>query len=782
MLIELEKILPEEMARKKRFTPRKNKKPAYPAGVSWNEPQYWHTLNNVKTVKQQGGRDYKKEPPKESEWIAWNVDVDFVLNGSDILAFDFDHVLQGGKFVSEEARGIFLFLQSLGAYSETSISGTGIHSFLRYQGTVRLDAKLKDCEGAHIEVYCGNVSKKISITGKPFGEKVDGFGIGHEEEIREFLETLKEQVEPEKPVQETLKPAKESDVPDDYRARKMLQYIPPSIPYDTWIRVGMALKNCGILFGEWDAWSKGDPATYQKSTTAEKMKMWQGFGRTGRPVEIGTLHDIAKTYGYREADTTREWYATHTKGERYAAEKKQDSQTAAEKDLLQYPLTDYGNAERIRDRHGKDMLFIDGECWTRWDGKKWVKPTRDKFPSDLLNMAADVMREARQQSEGDTEKTKYFLRAECAAYVRNALEMARGLMHIDAGALDSDEWLLNVGNGLLDLNSIQLTEHRRDAYCTRITAAEYHEGCHVGSLWEKTVSEILPDNDTRRFIQKWAGYSLCGSTREEKILFLHGAGGNGKGTLCESIQAAMGDYAQTFDTEIFLQSRNDGHNGGAAASPEIAKLKGARFALGAETEHGRKLSSAKLKNLTGGDTITARMLHGNPFSFRPQCKFLLASNYLPQLRDATDQGVRRRLLIVPFNAKIEPDLNRKAALREQKELDAILSWCVEGLKAWKKEGLGVPPAEITTATNSFFDGSDMVQDFLEEYCTEAKCGGVPVAEALKAYRDFSGVPIDRKSFIELMERHGHKKTKLRTQGGKYCFPLIQLVNGGIMGQ
>ena len=193
-------------------------------------------------------------------------------------------------------------------------------------------------------------------------------------------------------------------------------------------------------------------------------------------------------------------------------------------------------------------------------------------------------------------------------------------------------------------------------------------------------------------------------------------GGSGKGTFINTIAYALGDYADTVDIEVFLTSRNDGHGGGANASPEIAKLAGIRAAMASESGIGRKLNEAKVKNMTGRDDLTARFLHGNPFTFSPVVKFVLSSNYLPSVHDSTDDGMRRRLVIAPFMENLEDirDIHLKERLKTPDEMAAVLAWCVDGCLKWQKEGLGTPPRRFLQQAGAYYADSDTLQQFLDD--------------------------------------------------------------------
>ncbi|SEA36478.1 phage/plasmid primase, P4 family, partial [Selenomonas ruminantium] len=430
------------------------------------------------------------------------------------------------------------------------------------------------------------------------------------------------------------------------------------------------------------------------------------------------------------------------------------------------PATDTGNAERLKLVHGDNIKYLPekgrGCAWVVWDGKKWGA----RYESSIYGRVSETMELAQKAvrvyaPEGVAEKLYKFLVNSCNQNkIDSCLKRAREMLEGRITDFDKDGYLLNVQNGIIDLKTGKLLPHDRERMCSKVCRAEYKpELMGLPSLWTKTLETIIPDEAERQYLQKWAGYMLIGSAPEEKLLFLYGEGGCGKGTFANTLGYMMGDYADTVDIEIFLASRNDGHAGGAAASPEIAKLAGVRVAMASESGIGRKMNDAKVKNMTGRDDITARFLYGQPFTFSPAVKFVLQSNYLPAVHDSTDTGIRRRLVIAPFMENFEDnrDVFLKEKLKEPENLAAVLAWCVEGCQLWQNEGLGKEPERYQRAAGTFYEDSDTLQQFLDSECIIGEPGSkarVKVNVFLSKYTEWVGERMKRKTLITMMRRKG----------------------------
>ena len=215
---------------------------------------------------------------------------------------------------------------------------------------------------------------------------------------------------------------------------------------------------------------------------------------------------------------------------------------------------------------------------------------------------------------------------------------------------------------------------------------------------------------------------LTGSTREQCIFFLYGDGSNGKSTFLDVLADLFGSYAMNAQSETITARRQSD-----SPRADIARLKGARLVTISECPADVWLDEAIVKQLTGGDTVTARYLYGREFEFKPEFKLIMATNYKPRIR-GTDSGIWRRIRLVPFTQTIpedKQDLQLPDKLRA--ELPGILNWALEGLRRWMQASAGgkrrgLPPcAAVDNATAEYRGEQDRLKQFLED-CTEPALG------------------------------------------------------------
>ena len=274
-------------------------------------------------------------------------------------------------------------------------------------------------------------------------------------------------------------------------------------------------------------------------------------------------------------------------------------------------------------------------------------------------------------------------------------------------------------------------------------------------------------------MQKFTGYCLTGSTEEEKFLIAYGPGGCGKGTFFETVAAVLGDYKTVVPIDTLLAGTF--YTNGEGPTSELAKLAGKRYVLSSECNKCRRLDEAKVKLLTGGDTVSARRLNANSFEFRPAFKLILQTNHLPNISDSLDNGLRRRLVIIPFEAKIERrDLKLKQKLQTAENLSACLAWCVEGARLWKKEGLHDLPEAAKKAASHFYEENDLLQQWLDER-TEPSLGNLQHTKALDNFNQWlligGNYKWRRKRFSDAMLAHGFTKVRM---GCGYCYENLCL--------
>lgn len=249
-------------------------------------------------------------------------------------------------------------------------------------------------------------------------------------------------------------------------------------------------------------------------------------------------------------------------------------------------------------------------------------------------------------------------------------------------------------------------------------------------MWRQFLLDATgEDEDVIAFIQNWFGYLLTGQTDEQVLLFVHGPGGNGKSVFLNIMSRILGDYSKTAAMDTFTKSKGDRH------PTDLAMLCGARSVSVSETEDGRGWSESRIKQLTGGDEVTARFMHRDFFTFRPGFKLTIVGNHQPVLKDV-DPAMRRRLLILPFTHQpkvIDPDLEKKLWA----EAPQILSWAVRG--CLERSVCGLPrPATVQLATEQYFEEQDLFSQWLEECCEMTNAHSfVPASDLFQSWRRFA---------------------------------------------
>jgi len=242
----------------------------------------------------------------------------------------------------------------------------------------------------------------------------------------------------------------------------------------------------------------------------------------------------------------------------------------------------------------------------------------------------------------------------------------------------------------------------------------FYDATAKSELWDSFLRTVTNDDQALiQFLQICTGYSLTGSTSEERMFFVYGLAATGKSTFMEAIKNMMGDYAKTASFDAFLsQSRSGGPR------DDIAELAGSRLVASTEVDKGKKLADSLIKQLTGGDMVSARFLFKPLFEFRPTFKLWLVANDAPKATD-TDTGLWRRVLRVPFEHEI-PEGERDATVKSKLTNvtisgAAILAWAMAGCLLWQQFGLIVPTA-VKKSTDAYRDENNPLKEFYADCC------------------------------------------------------------------
>ncbi len=425
------------------------------------------------------------------------------------------------------------------------------------------------------------------------------------------------------------------------------------------------------------------------------------------------------------------------------------------------PRTELGNAERFLNRHGADVRHCSKSGWYVWDGKRWKgdseKDVVEKMKDTVLSIEEEAVLLAQRREEGAADMSKWCNTSQTYSRINAALKLACSDPQISLGMgdFDADPMLLNLENGTFDLRTHQLRQHSKGDNITRLSRTNF---CAAAECPEflKFIERILPDADIRAFVQRWFGYCLTGDNGEQRIFIAHGEGANGKSQLLELMRKLVGpDYAMR---SIFETFRRNGKHG--ETRNDLARFKGIRHVLTSESGEGVELDESLIKEVTGGDAITARFLYGEFFDFVPQFKLTFSTNHKPEIH-GTDHAIWRRICLVPFELVI-PEREREENIHERllrDEASGILNWLLVGLRDQQEAGLN-PPRKILAATEEYRSEEDIVGQFLRDRC-EIGAGfaqqSSELHEAYSKYAEKNGYKaLNQKGLNNNLRRKGYK--------------------------
>ncbi len=440
------------------------------------------------------------------------------------------------------------------------------------------------------------------------------------------------------------------------------------------------------------------------------------------------------------------------------------------------PLTDTGNGLRLVDAYGSDLRYCAvWKKWMIWRGQRWEQDGLHKIFMLAKQTAVEILQETKQALIEGNDQAKAIGNWAFKSQDRTRLEAmvwaAQSELAVTPDVFDRDVMLLNFRNGTLDLGSMNFRNHDRDDLITKMVPVEFDPEA-VCPHWESFVDRIMDgDESLVAFLRRAIGYSLTGDVGEQCLFILYGGGANGKSTLIETISKMLDGYACKSEMSSFLEKKNE------SVSNDIARLKGARFVSAVEAGRGKRLNEPLIKEITGGDTISARFLFREFFDFRPEFKLFLATNARPEIQ-GVDEAIWRRVYLLPFDVFIPAAERDKGLLKKlEAELPGIMNWALEGCRAWQLQGLA-PPGRVLAATAEYRADMDLLADFLLTKCSRGlnedgldSSGNeliAPVADVFASYCTWcfenGEDAVQRKTFGTMLRERGIRGENKRING------------------
>ncbi|MGA3887653.1 phage/plasmid primase, P4 family [Ralstonia nicotianae] len=364
--------------------------------------------------------------------------------------------------------------------------------------------------------------------------------------------------------------------------------------------------------------------------------------------------------------------------------------------------------------HGRLLFAHSYGSWLEWDGTRWKREQTEL----AFDYARDLAREMNVEGK-NTPATASFCRG-VEAFARADRAFA-----VQGGEFDADNYLLNTPVGTYDLRTNVLRQHDQIDRITKSTAVAPSE--KGGERFLQFLNEITEGDDSLvRFLQVSLGSCLSGAIESHWMLFWTGSGRNGKNTLGDLVMHVMGDYAKKIPSSTLMAKSHEAH------PTEIASLQGARLVVSSEVADGDHWNEARINELTGDETLSARFMRGDFFDFRRTHKHLVFGNHRPQLRTSTD-ALRSRIKIVPFKQSFVGREDAELPARLRDEAGFVLYWLLEGHSAWLDAGRKLPICDaIEAESRDYFDSQSTVEAWVQERIADIGDDGRAASSWLKA--------------------------------------------------
>lgn len=452
--------------------------------------------------------------------------------------------------------------------------------------------------------------------------------------------------------------------------------------------------------------------------------------------ELDSIWNSARKFGERAMQEDG-----YVPPEQYNAKGELDAflETARPENSRKYAWSDIGAGRLFADCFKGQARYVpERKCWYVYHDGVWSADIGNLRVMELCKKLSDALVLYALRIENERARTdfmKYVTKWQNRYTREILLKDAQSCYPLLVIEFDKDPYTLNCANGTLHLDTMEFTEHRPEDLLTKSTGVVYDPDVRC-ERFEKFITEITSnDMEKARFMQKAFGYGISGDTQYECMFILYGATTrNGKSTLCESLLRVIGSYACTAQPESISGTiQKNSHS----PSEDIARLEGIRFTNISEPQKGLVLNAAKIKNMTGNDTINARFLHENSFDFKAQFKLYINTNFLPVITDMTPfEG--GRIIVIPFDRHFEEneqDHTLKHEFSKPENQTAILNWLVEGYRLLQIEGF-TQPKSVKNAIAEYQDDSDKIKQFFEDMLEADPGSEIRTSDVHTLYKDW----------------------------------------------
>jgi len=507
-------------------------------------------------------------------------------------------------------------------------------------------------------------------------------------------------------------------------------------PYDKWLRVGLALHNTNDkLFLTWMLFS----AKSSKFSCADIMKhyeTWCNFpyspdGLTRRSIMYWAKNDCFEDYT-RIRNETIDNFIHHT----ICNETTNDASTDVDLATVLYTI--------FKDRFV--CVSVKDNLWYEFEKNRWVEcdqgnSLRALISKDMHDIYTKKHREIMDLTSGlDPTSDQYTsarkrsrrivdicTKLKTTSFKNNIMREVREQFYdkdfIDK--IDTRPELLCFKNGVIDFTHKIFRRGQPDDNLSKTTKIDYiplDAEKHRQQITEinEFMAQLFPEEELRNYMWEHLASTLIGTNREQTFNIYIGGGSNGKSKLIELMSACLGEYKAVLPITAVTQKR--AMIGGA--SPELAVLKGVRYAVMQEPTKGDRINEGILKEITGGDDMTARALFKNTITFVPQFKLVVCTNVLFDIK-SNDDGTWRRIRLCPYKSKFCEDpktddpeepyqflIDKNLDVKIKTWVNVFMSMLVK--KAFETGGKVKTCAAVTASSNKYRNTQDYLSEFFRD--------------------------------------------------------------------
>ena len=413
--------------------------------------------------------------------------------------------------------------------------------------------------------------------------------------------------------------------------------------------------------------------------------------------------------------------------------------------------SDIGQAKMLTEEYGDELLFTAATDYMRFDGKVWVEDKQMAVGAcvefldlqlqdakDYLEVAKKALIDAGYDESTVNQGSKALVKEIQSAhlgifymlvgaekylafsmkrrdykYITATLNVAKSMLGIKVSDLDKNPNLLNTPGGTYDLEKGIAGEQPHDSVDLITKITECSPGDEGMDIWLEALDTFFcGDTELIEYVQKVIGLAAIGKVYEEFIIIAYGDGANGKSTFWNTVARVLGTYSGKISSDILTMGNK------VNAQPEMAELKGKRLIIASEMQEGVRLNTAMVKQLCSTDEIQACKKYKDPFHFVPSHQVVLYTNHLPKV-GANDDGIWRRLKVIPFNAKIKgtSDIKNYADYLYDNASPAIMKWIIEGAEKVSKTDHKVDdPKCVRDAVAAYREDNDWLGHFINDCC------------------------------------------------------------------